>query len=302
MKSKFLLLIPAFIAVFAVSSFAQNPPHKQSSCELQTDMRKLWEDHITWTRNVILNIIDDLPGTNQAVARLLQNQADIGNAFAVFYGQTVGDSITSLLTTHITTAADLLVALKTGDSAAIAAANAIWYENGEDIVAYFVSINSHYDEAELDEMMDMHLDLTADEAVARLHQDYDADVTAYDAVHAEALEMSDFLVNGITRQFPHLFKGNARMTEAVLSDGIFLDQNFPNPFVDRTVISYFIPENAQSARMDFSDVTGRVIKSVELDNHGDGQVTVVASQLRQGVYSYSIVVDGVVQDVKKMIH
>src|SRR4029079_12321410 len=124
----------------------------------------------------------NLPGANEAVARLLLNQRHIGNAFAEFYGQAVGDSIAALFTTHITTAADLLVALKTGDSAAIAAANAIWYENGEDIVAYFVSINSHYDEAELDEMMDMHLDLTAGEAVARLHQDYDADVTAYDAV------------------------------------------------------------------------------------------------------------------------
>src|SRR4030095_8990499 len=162
MKSKSLLLILAFIAVFNANAL---PGHanKKATCEFQADMRKLWEDHITWTRNVILNLMDTLPGTNEAIARLLQNQADIGNAFAEFYGQAVGDSIAALFTIHITTAADLLLALKTGDSATIATANAIWYANGEDIVAYLVSINPHYDEAELDEMMDMHLDLTADE-------------------------------------------------------------------------------------------------------------------------------------------
>jgi hypothetical protein len=50
-------------------------------------MHKLWEDHIVWTRNVILNIMDDLPGTDQAVNRLLSNQDDIGNAVKPFYGE-----------------------------------------------------------------------------------------------------------------------------------------------------------------------------------------------------------------------
>ena len=52
--------------------------------QLRMAMHKLWEDHIVWTRNVILNIIDDLPGTDQAVNRLLQNQDDIGNAVKPF--------------------------------------------------------------------------------------------------------------------------------------------------------------------------------------------------------------------------
>ena len=45
--------------------------------ELRTGMRQLWEDHVTWTRNVILCVMDGLPGTDQAVARLLKNQDDI---------------------------------------------------------------------------------------------------------------------------------------------------------------------------------------------------------------------------------
>ena len=55
-----------------------------SNADLKTTMRKLWEDHVTWTRNVIFNIMDDLPGTDQAVKRLLRNQDDIGNAISHF--------------------------------------------------------------------------------------------------------------------------------------------------------------------------------------------------------------------------
>jgi hypothetical protein len=52
-----------------------------SADELRTNLRVLWEDHAMYTRNVILNIIDDLPGINEAVARLLKNQDDIGKRY-----------------------------------------------------------------------------------------------------------------------------------------------------------------------------------------------------------------------------
>jgi hypothetical protein len=46
---------------------------------LRSDMRKLWEDHVTWTRVVIIDVAGGLPATNSDVARLLKNQEDIGN-------------------------------------------------------------------------------------------------------------------------------------------------------------------------------------------------------------------------------
>jgi hypothetical protein len=54
-------------------------------------------------------------------------------------------------------------------------------------------------------MMKTHLDTTLTEALANLHQDYPADVAAYDAVHAHILMMADALSDGIIAQFPDRF-------------------------------------------------------------------------------------------------
>ena len=54
-------------------------------------------------------------------------------------------------------------------------------------------------------MMKTHLDTTLNEALANLHQDYPADVAAYDAVHAHILMMADALSAGIISEFPDRF-------------------------------------------------------------------------------------------------
>ena len=49
---------------------------------LHDGMRKLWEDHVTWTRLFIVSAAAGLPDKDATTARLLQNQTDIGDAVA----------------------------------------------------------------------------------------------------------------------------------------------------------------------------------------------------------------------------
>jgi hypothetical protein len=169
-------------------------------------MRQLWEDHIVWTRMAIVSIVDDRPDQSFAVERLLKNQDDIGNAIKPFYGEAAGDGLTALLREHIVGAADLLVAAKSGDAAAIEAASAAWYANGDEIGAFLADANPrNWDRAEMQAMMRDHLDLTLVEAVARLQGDYAADVAAYDEIHVQILHMADMLSDGIIAQFPGRF-------------------------------------------------------------------------------------------------
>src|SRR5215813_6136448 len=105
------LIIAIMAAVFiSFDSFGQMDMKMNSATpaanELRTNMRKLWEDHVTWTRNVIICLTDGLPGADQAVKRLLKNQDDIGNAVKPVYGDAAGSKLTELLKVHISTAAD----------------------------------------------------------------------------------------------------------------------------------------------------------------------------------------------------
>lgn len=68
-------------------------------------MRKLWEDHVSWTRLYIVSVAGGLPDADLTAQRLLQNQTDIGNAIKPFYGEAAGNQPTSFLRDHILGAA-----------------------------------------------------------------------------------------------------------------------------------------------------------------------------------------------------
>ena len=170
-------------------------------------MRKLWEDHVTWTRLYIVSVAAGLPDSQPAAERLLRNQADIGDAIKPFYGEAAGEGLTALLRPHILIAADLLKAAKAGDTAGVEAASARWSANADEIADFLNKANpTNWPQAALRAEMRHHLDLTLQEAQARLRGDWAADVAAYDAVHAHILGMADVLSSGIVKQFPRKFR------------------------------------------------------------------------------------------------
>ena len=177
-----------------------------SELVLRQDMRRLWEDHVTWTRLAVISLVAGTADTEATVARLLRNQADIGNAVKPFYGRKAGDALTRELRSHILIAADVIAAAKAGDAAKLAAEQARWRTNAGDIAALLNSVNPrHWKRAALTAMLGEHLRLTTAEVVARLQGKWQADVAAYDRIHVHALHMADTLSTGLVRQFPKRF-------------------------------------------------------------------------------------------------
>src|SRR5438552_19087320 len=198
------LLVAAAVLVSGALAGTQ----KMSAVAFHDAMRKLWEDHVTWTRLAIVSLVAGLPDTSATVDRLMKNQADIGDAIRPFYGDAAGDRLTALLKDHIAIAAEIILAAKAGNQTSVNDGVARWYANADQIAAFLSGANPKNWEADMTRnMMHDHLDLTLKEAVAHLTGDYSTSVATYDAIHVQILAMADMLSSGIVAQCPQLFNG-----------------------------------------------------------------------------------------------
>lgn len=209
----FLILIGITALAAPSAATAQSTSHsmqmKESSKQtaFHDAMRKLWEDHIIWTRVFIISAVADLPDKAAATERLLKNQADIGDAIKPYYGNAAGDKLTALLKEHITTAAEVVTAAKAADKAKQDDATKRWFANADQIAAFLSEANpKSWPRAEMQKMMRDHLNLTTEEAVARLQGNWAADIAAYDKVHEQILHMADMLSAGIVSQHAAKFQ------------------------------------------------------------------------------------------------
>ena len=201
-----ILSLPLLAPGCAVPTSQDHSATLEKQIALRQAMRKLWEDHITWTRLVIVSTAAGLPDLDATTQRLLQNQADIGDALKTFYGDTAATKLTALLREHIIGAANVLAAAKAHDQAKLTAAKTAWYANADAIAAFLSSANAtSWTPAATQEMMKEHLDLTLAEAVDQLQGHYPESVADYDKVHDAILRMADMLSSGIIQQFPKRF-------------------------------------------------------------------------------------------------
>lgn len=191
----------------AIAAPAHGHPHNGSpEADLRMAMRSLWEDHVTWTRLVIVSTAADLPDRDATTARLLQNQQAIGDAVKPYYGAAAGDRLATLLREHIVGAANLLAAAKSGDAARVDQAKQAWYANGDEIASFLAGANPRgWPLDDMRSMMRTHLDLTLAEAVNQLQGNYAESVADYDRARAEILEMAGMLADGIIQHFPSRF-------------------------------------------------------------------------------------------------
>lgn len=172
---------------------------------LMTHMNTLWEQHVFWTRLLIISILENLEDLEETQNRLLRNPGDIGMLFGEYYGENVKNTVTELLTEHLVIGAQLITAFKNGDTASINKLDPLWYDNADRMVKTFALINPYYNEKELKMMLYMHLDLTKREVSLRLEGNYIEDIKNFDMIEKQALEMATYFSLGIIRQFKRIF-------------------------------------------------------------------------------------------------
>jgi hypothetical protein len=177
----------------------------RDAATLKENMRKLWTDHVVYTRNYIAAAVADDPSASAVAMRLMRNQEDIGNAIVPYYGAAAGTKLTGLLKDHINIAVDLVNAAKASDNAKVADADRRWKANAADIATFLSGANPNWPRQSLVDMLNEHLRLTTDEATLRIQKRWSDDVMNFDKIFEQSLHMADMLTDGIVKQFPSRF-------------------------------------------------------------------------------------------------
>lgn len=178
---------------------------QKSQTNFKADMRKLWEDHIIWTRGFITSNLAGLGDINAITNRLLQNQDDIGNALKPYYGNDTGNQFSNLLKIHTNITAEILKGTKEGKTS-VSTAEKEWYANADQIAIFLAKVNPpNWHEQSTKDMLHQYLALTKQDVVERLDGNWTGDIMTFDEIHNQTLEMADDLSNGIIAQFPQEF-------------------------------------------------------------------------------------------------
>lgn len=216
MKKQFLKMAAMFLCfsfiLTPLKSYAETDSRVQTKCmsksavQLKEDMRKLWSDHVIWTSKYITSAVSGSPDQDKVLARLLQNQKDIGNAIKPYYGVAAGDQLAKLLTDHILIAGKIVEAGKKNDMNTLNSLNAEWFKNVDNIANFLSKANPNWNNKVLKDLLYTHLKMVTEELITRLKMDWEANVRAFDHGFNHIYKLSDVLSEGIIKQFPTKFK------------------------------------------------------------------------------------------------
>lgn len=93
---------------------------------------------------------------------------------------------------------------------------------------------------------------------------------------------------------------SSRLSPSDTSNRNILYQNSPNPFKDKTVISFQLATDVFNAAIGIFDMSGKMLKSIPITSEMES-VSVSGHELGDGMFFYSLIVNGQEIDTKRMI-
>lgn len=121
----------------------------------------------------------------------------------------------------------------------------------------------------------------------------------------EAYKKQEIIINELKKEIDILKKNNSTSKNEAIDNininKIKLYQNSPNPFFEKTEISFYLPEDVGNALLYIYDMQGKQLKNEIINQRGYGKKSIMGSELEAGMYIYTLIADGKEIDTKRMV-
>jgi len=120
-----------------------------------------------------------------------------------------------------------------------------------------------------------------------------------------AIQDQQNIIDSLKKEFTTLrnqINSSNSTDNSLSSNDNVLNQNTPNPFNEKSEIKFQISEqNFRNASIVIFDLNGLLIKKYEINKAGKGSIQIDGSQLKAGMYIYTLIVNQREIDSKRMI-
>lgn len=152
---------------------------EEKIAELYAKSNQLWNEHICYTRNAIISLLNGTKDLDAVSDRLMKNQEDIAELLYPYYDRNDVDAYTAVLKEHVVLAVALVNKIKTGEDTT--EATKAWYDNGDKMLTWMENENSYYwSRIVTQPLWNDHLKWTIEEATNRVKEDWVADIETFD--------------------------------------------------------------------------------------------------------------------------
>ncbi|MEL7654735.1 MAG: hypothetical protein AAGU75_02375 [Bacillota bacterium] len=160
----------------------------------------VWRDMATWIRAYLVYVYLESDSELQQIVidKLLAIPQDYGNMLRLFFGDTIAEEYTVLLTDYIMLFINLINAQKNGNVKEIDEYTKQLYQNADLRAEYLSNINPFWQKNVLQSLIYNFTDMTIDESTTFLTKDYRRNIEIFDRILSHTSAMGDYLAQGIT--------------------------------------------------------------------------------------------------------
>ena len=148
----------------------------------------------------VRELVPHLSDGDAAAVGLLTTMEATGEALEPQFGEDSANELVSLLRRHVLIAVELLAAARSGHIEKFKKEDERWIASAGEIAGFLSSLNQAWPREVLEQHLQHLLQLTKDEAVARIAGSSLVDLRTYDAIHEEAMVIADLMEEGLTRK------------------------------------------------------------------------------------------------------